>query len=976
MPKIGIFFASNPNLNTHSCNLSRPSSVNRFRYKCLYSNVDGISNKVGELNALLSDEKPDFVFLTETKVNSDTLSSNIFDTSRFSVFRKDRVNQLGPGGGVTILVNKNFLCSEVSILDTHGAEETLWCEVKCSGISLVMGVVYRAPSSAIDNNQRICDIIKVAEDYSRNKYILVCGDFNFGNIVWEENRVISSSSNVGEANSFLESVNDCFWHQHVDDWTHLRDTDQPSRLDLVFTKNGNDIENLRYLSPLGKSKHSVLAFDFITDSDINVGAGELPRKNFLKADVDRLKEFFTDEEFASKFLNKPFREKWKIFKEIYDKAVELFVPVYIPGPKSNSKPKWLTSPVIAKIRSKEKAWRRYRARKTPRRRQEYIRARNIATAAVRRAKYEYEKKVALDAKTDCKRFWSYTRSKTKVKEEVKRVRKEDGNLTIDDKESAEVLNSAFNKVFVRETENEELPSIDRNYNGTVISSIRLSREKLLKNLKVNKACGPDGISPFILNKCADVLCDPILDIFRSSLDGAELSNDWRLQNISAIFKKGSRYDPLNYRPVALTSVVVKLLESLIRDELVEHLERNGIIVSAQHGFRSKRSCLTNLLEYLEDITSLYDEGYPVDVQYLDCEKAFDKVPHRRLLKKLESVGIRGDLLKWIEGFLSNRQHRVCIRGSVSSWKPVHSGVPQGSVLGPLLFVIYINDLVEDLECEASLFADDAKIYRAIRTADDAEALRRDMKRLEEWSNKWLLTFNANKCKTMHIGFNNMRYDYMLNDRILDKTEAEKDLGILISSNLKPSAHVAAIAAKANSRLGIIKRAFEFMDKEMFLSLYLALVRPLLEYAVQSWSPYFQRDIDVIERVQRRATKLVPEIAHLPYESRCRELKIQSLKDRRIRGDMIEVYRILKGYENIDYRKFFSLNDRMSRGHPLKLRYPDHWRSQLRANFFSIRVISPWNALPSKVVEAPTVAAFKSRYDQYVGLDSRPTGLDS
>ena len=137
-----------------------------------------------------------------------------------------------------------------------------------------------------------------------------------------------------------------------------------------------------------------------------------------------------------------------------------------------------------------------------------------------------------------------------------------------------------------------------------------------------------------------------------------------------------------------------------------------------------------------------------------------------------------------------------------------------------------------------------------------------MKRLEEWSNKWLLTFNANKCKTMHIGYNNIRYDYMLNDRILDKTEAEKDLGILISSNLKPSDHVAAIAAKANSRLGIIKRAFEFMDKEMFLSLYLALVHPVLEYVVQSWSPYFQRDI---ERVQRRATKLVPEIAHLPYE---------------------------------------------------------------------------------------------------------------
>ena len=407
--------------------------------------------------------------------------------------------------------------------------------------------------------------------------------------------------------------------------------------------------------------------------------------------------------------------------------------------------------------------------------------------------------------------------------------------------------------------------------------------KKLKGLKTNKACGPDGVSPFLLNKCADVLCDPLLDIYQSSVSNNVMPRDWKTQNISAIYKKGSRQDPLNYRPVALTSSVVKVLESLIRDQLMEHLERNNIIVSAQHGFRGRRSCLTNLLEYLEDITSLYDEGCPVDVQYLDIEKAFDRVPHHRLLLKLEAVGVRGPLLDWIGNFLENRQHRVTLRGSSSTWKDVHSRVPQGSVLGPLLFVVYINDLVGDLESRASLFADDAKIYRAVRTQEDLEAMKRDMRRIEEWSEKWLLTFNANKCKTMHIGYGNNQCNYELNNRILDKTEAEKDLGILISSSLKPSNHVAAVAARANSRLGIIKRNFEYVDREMFLTLYLTMVRPLLEYAVQSWSPYYQRDIDTLERVQRRATRLLPELSHLPYEERCRELNIQKLVDRRIGG---------------------------------------------------------------------------------------------
>ena len=217
---------------------------------------------------------------------------------------------------------------------------------------------------------------------------------------------------------------------------------------------------------------------------------------------------------------------------------------------------------------------------------------------------------------------------------------------------------------------------------------------------------------------------------------------------------------------------------------------------------------------------------------------------------------------------------------------------------------------------------------------------------------------------MHIGHRNDRTNYTIYGNTLLKTEVEKDLGILVADNLKASSHVAAIAAKANSRIGIIKRNFEFIDKEIFLPLYLTLVRPILEYAVQCWSPHLQQDIDVLEKVQRRATKVVPELAHLSYEQRYRELGLQTLKERRLRGDMIEVYKLLNGLEDIDYRKFFRLSNRRSRGHSLKLEKVQ-CRTTLRANYFSLRVVNPWNALPQEVVEAPSISAFKSRYDRHI-----------
>ena len=438
---------------------------------------------------------------------------------------------------------------------------------------------------------------------------------------------------------------------------------------------------------------------------------------------------------------------------------------------------------------------------------------------------------------------------------------------------------------------------------------------------------------------------------------------WVVAKVCPVYKKGDKADPLNYRPVSLTCVICKICEILIRNAIVAHFEENDLLNDSQHGFRQRRSTLTNLLVYMEALTMAVDQHIPVDVNYLDCRKAFDTVPHKRLLLKLKAYGIRGKLLSWIEDFLSDRTQVVEIRGEISESLAVTSGVPQGSVLGPVLFLVYINDLVNNLECFTLLFADDAKIYREIKSEEDIKAMERDLIRLQEWSAKWLLTFNVDKCATLHIGHRNPNVEYQMNGETIKSSDVEKDLGVYVSKDLKQSHHIGTVVKKANRMVGLIKRNFECLDKEMCRVLYCSLVRPHLEYAMHSWCPYYRKDIEEIEKVQRRMTRLVPEFIGLDYEERCKQLDITPLEKRRQRGDLIETYKILSGMENINSEIFFEIHDTATRSNTRKLRKRGHWNTLVRANTFSVRVVNNWNSLPEEVVTAPSISTFKSRLDQ-------------
>ena len=444
-------------------------------------------------------------------------------------------------------------------------------------------------------------------------------------------------------------------------------------------------------------------------------------------------------------------------------------------------------------------------------------------------------------------------------------------------------------------------------------------------------------------------------------------------NITPIFKKGSKGSPGNYRPVSLTCVLCKVMESLLRDSIVDHLAKHKLIHSTQHGFMSGRSCLTNLLEYLEELTKLMDAGRAVDIVYLDFAKAFDKVPIRRLLSKCASLGIQGKLLAWIEEWLTGREQRVVLNVEASSWEPVMSGVPQGSVLGPTLFLIFINDIDSAVDVTGSVlekFADDTKWAMVVECEEDRAKFQQGLDRLMEWSTDWQMLFNVDKCHIIHAGQSNNTFEYTMGGRVLEVVEVEKDVGVLLHKSFRPSLQCAKAAKKANSVLGQLTRGTSYRDKITFMGLFTTFVRPHLEYCSQAWSPWTQGDIDVLEAVQRRAVGMVTNLKGRGYSERLAEMGMITLEERRRRGDLVQVYKVLSGKDKVDYSRWFDLaqpregasSTRSTSGALNVKRKEGKW--ELRKNFWSVRVCDDWNNLPDLVKQQPTTNSFKNALDNW------------
>lgn len=926
----------------------------------LYLNARSIVNKHKELELYVLEEKFDVVCITETWMNESILDSEM-SINGYALYRRDRDDaDKQRGGGVAIYVHNDLNCVHREEIFEEKFPETIWCNISCNGRKTLVGVCYRAPDSVQINDEALYSLI----DRVSKEEVVIMGDLNFSELDW------GRPESIGDSHPFIECMSNNFLTQLVDEPTRGK-----NYLDLVLCSDPSLIEDTIVREPFETSDHQMITFKLVTE---NFSPKQTKQSfNYFKGNYEASRKYASSRNWGTEIGGDTASDTWEKLKTDLIEIRNKCVPI---NKSKASKSKWATRKVKRFREAKKQAWLNYvRSGKDSKMYEIYKAKLRKSVKENNNAKVTFEKNLADNIKKDSKSFYAYVRSKQRNKVRVGPLKDSSGSVISDPKVIADSFNSYFSSVFTLE-DLSDIPEPNSSFNFSNAEFLRelpidekLVLDKLSK-MNTNKSQGPDELNPKLLYELRNELSKPLTTLFNESVQTGVIKQDWRDAIVVPLHKKGSRNKAENYRPVSLTSIISKLLESIVKDILVAHLDKYSLIRNSQHGFTSGKSCLSNLLEFFEEVTKILDKGEAVDLVYLDFAKAFDKVPHQRLIKKLEAHGIGGNVLKWIKEWLKNRRQKVCIDGEASDWAPVTSGVPQGSVLGPVLFLIYINDIDDNLVSIIKKFADDTKMCKSVSSAEGVQNLRDDLAKLGNWATDWQMTFNTEKCSIIHLGNNNPKHNYSLCGSVLRESTKERDLGIIVDNSMKFSEQCNTAIKNANSTLGLIRRTIKCKSEPIVTKLYKALVRPKLEYCVQAWRPYLKKHIDNMEKVQHRATKMIVDYKHLRYEDRLKKTDLPTLEERRTRGDLIEVFKTIKGLNKSDFRNFFTIDhSSRTRGHRFKI-VKHGSRLDVRKHCFSQRVVNEWNALPEVVVETESVNSFKNSYDKNIKNKRHRLGL--
>ena len=577
-----------------------------------------------------------------------------------------------------------------------------------------------------------------------------------------------------------------------------------------------------------------------------------------------------------------------------------------------------------------------------------------------------------------KKFWSYFKSTSnscRIPETVNykgKFRSKNSDIA-----------NLFNKFFSDQFSEPSLYDIDINFENDPFMATKFEENRvfdLLRKMNANKAAGPDGLQSKLLKACAKGLAKPLSVLFHSCFKTGVIPNKWKMANVIPIFKKGNKSSVENYRPISLTCLPMKVFEYCIRDMLMSKCSH--LLNDNQHGFRPQKSCLTQLIPFSSKLALALNNSSRVDVIYFDFAKAFDSVNHDIILNKLKyKFGIDGLLLQFIKAYLQDRKQQVLVNGSLSNTHLVHSGVPQGSILGPLLFVLFIDDMTNVVSggTEISLYADDTKIWREISCDQDQIILQTDINKLYEWSITNKMNFHPDKCKVVAITNKSLIYPlpfyehfYTLNGKILDYENSEKDLGVIINSRLSWNPQCESLVLKANRQLGLVRRTCHFIkNSDQRRALYLSLVRSIFEHCCQVWAPQSLKLINTFDLLQKRAVKWILKEPYARYNEeeflkKQWSLDLLPMKYKFLLSDLTLFYKIVNNCIEIKLPNYVSRIEpqdvsRITRSTDLIAKGIDKFKFKCKVvpkinafeNSFFVRTMKQWNALPLYLREFDT-----------------------
>ncbi len=948
---------------------------------------------MSEFILTLQNECIDIACITETHFTSDLFEAEV-TIPGYNIFRQDRNFKLDRtvgncnvscGGGSIIYVRNNINVDKITSIQSGFDSVAILME--CNIGKVLLSCIYRSPSLSFEQDMKLLNYLGnlIKLDDSIEKVFI--GDFNLSNVSWISGTVKGCADSVNKSlqiqHQYLNTVHSAGLTWLLTDQVTRRrsvgDEVQESLLDQVLCTEDALIRDFSIGPPLGRSDHVSIIVELNMFGDGSHCTNETEKHNWSKITDKEIIKLAHDIDWSYsnnvKFLS--VEDMWNEFHSklclVTDRVPHCPTVSHDPNGNSKCKLPWSNSALKRSLKAKNKAWALFDSQPSRFNFSLALERQEIFENLECKAKVKFERKLTQDLKNNSKGFYSYIRNGRKVKSVVTNLEKNDGTQTKSDKDTAECFSDAFSSVFVNEPygplpEECYSPKVD---NYEECGPLDISEQDVyyqLKKLNIYKSMGPDDIHPKLIKCLADnpLFVASLTMLYKKCIEGFAVPKMWKTANVIALHKKDSKKQALNYRPVSLTCILCKVYEQFIRNHVLNYVESR--IISNQHGFVNKKSCFSNILETVDTIINMLEEGTPVDVFYFDFCKAFDSVPHYRLLTKLENYGITGPVLSIIKDFISDRSMRTVVRGSYSTIRNVLSGVPQGSVLGPLLFVLYINDLPNGLNNTSKLFADDLKL---ICNAANVNSIEADLACLERWEELWLIKFNTSKCKVMHLNFNNNdNMSHSLDGTVLDPIDEEKDLGLLTTCNLDWKENIYTCIKEANRMMAWITRNIVNKERNVMLNIFKTLVRPKLEYCVQIWNPVARHGnwsiIVELESVQRRFTRMINEIGTLPYSERLLALGLTTLAERRIRGDLIETFKVINGI--VDYGKSVFNVSRSGTNIVSKAKYEgdtDRFRiNELKFAFLPERVKSYWNNLPVSVKTSSSVNMFKFNLEMF------------
>ena len=813
----------------------------------------------------------------------------------------------------------------------------------------------------------------------------VLGDFNLPKLNWSdgspESKPDCSLSKV--YNTFLNTIEDYNFTQVVSEPTR-----QENILDLFLTTNPTLISNI-HCSP-GLGDHDIVCAEASLKP---TQQKQKPRKVLLLNKADwptlkaKLKHF--QQSFLANHLGKTVEELWTDFTNTLDKLSEECIPSKLIRGKSSLP--WITQEIKRLIRKRDRLYTRFKKSRDHDIRTKFQTLRQEIKKKIKDSYQVYlENLLGLtddDNTCDSKKLFSFLKNSRRDQQGTPPL-KHDGILHSETKTKANLFNQQFKSVFtpkeplslsrlaqmrVQDLKHEGgLPpdsdiTTDPQQDPTVtMPEINISQNgllKLLKNLKPGKAAGPDRLKPLLLRELREEIAPIIKVIFDRSLQTGKLPADWMTANVMPVFKKGDKSLAENYRPISLTCILCKVLEHILASNIIRHLDGQGILYDLQHGFREKRSCETQLIMLIEDLARSASLGKQTNIILLDFSKAFDKVNHSKLLWKLHQYGIRGQVLNWVRAFLGSRSQRVVIDGEESESVPVTSGVPQGSVLGPILFLIYNNDLPDEVCSQVRLFADDTALYLTIKSEDDGSALQNDLDILSKWETRWDMEFNPSKCQVVHVTGSKIpiKKDYVLHGQVLESVSCAKYLGVDISSTLSWNSHINRIVSSATRTLNVVRRNIKTKIPKVRETAYNSLVRPQLEYASAVWDPNHKKRISQIEQIQRRSARWTVG----NFDQRASVTQIvqnlgrRTLEQRRADARLCLFYKVVHGLVAVPLPDYIQYSNRVSRYcHSMTFRQVSTSTDYYKYSFFPLAIVQ-WNTLPQSVACSQSLEVFKT-----------------